>query len=569
MEGRSTPDSAQVADYGMLLRRRWWVIVLGGVVGLLLAIEIMALSAKTYVTSASVLVSATNTGDSTDVEGSRTNGAINLDTEAQLVSSLDVATRARTLLKATEDPRTLAQNVRSIVPPNTSILQISFSAQTPEDAQRGAQAFAQAYLDNRGTSVSSSVKTQIKALQDQIASVSRNLQTATAKKAALPTSSPDYAYAAALENTYTQQISQLTGRLNPLQTTAVTPGRIITTAKLPTTATDPNPRVYLPSGLLLGLLFGLVFAGLLQRVDKRVHSEADVRRAVDLSVITSVAVTKPDGLAAAFLEPAGRTAQSFRRLRNLLVSRVPANGKIVLVAGTSRGLSGSVVAANLAGTLARGGSNTILICADADSRISSLVGLHETTGLSEALAGTVDVSSVRRPMQGLSRLQVIGPGLSRDKVAERVQSEAFIDLLEELRQERSAFIIVEAPPTSSTADAQALAALADVVILAVEGQESLRSHLVDAMAQLNRVQAEVLGVVLVDLSRKVLRWARSRPIESAESTSAAPASPASSTGSASQPAPAFPSSSPLPMAPDAPVDQETMPISTMLTPRRT
>lgn len=550
MDGRPTPDSTQVADYGMLLRRRWWVVLLGGIVGLLLAVEFMALSGKTYVSSASVLVSATDTGDSTDVEGSRTNGAINLDTEAQLVTSLDVATRAKALLKAAEDPRTLAQNVRSVVPPNTSILQISYSAPTPEDSQRGAQAFAQAYLDNRGTTATTRVQSQIKALQGQIAAVSRNLQAATGKKAALPTSSPDYAYAAAQENTYTQQISQLTARLNPLLTTAVTPGRIITSARLPTTATDPNPRVYLPSGLLLGLLFGLGFAGLLQRVDKRIHSEADVRRAVDLPVIASVPISKPEALAAAFLAPSGRAGQAFRRLRNLLVSRVPTTGKIVLVAGTSRGLSGSVVAANLAGTLARAGSNAVVVCADPNSRILPLIGLRESAGLSEALIGTVDLSIVRRPLKGLSRLQVIGPGLSRDMLAERVQSEAFIDLLETLRQERSAFIIVEAPPTSSTADAQALAALADVVILAVEAQQSVRSHLVDAMAQLDRVQAEVLGAVLVNLSRKVLRWARSQPMELAESTLT------------------LPSSSPVPVTPDAPVDQETMPISTILMPRR-
>jgi capsular polysaccharide biosynthesis protein/Mrp family chromosome partitioning ATPase len=553
MDGRSTPDSTQVADYGMLLRRRWWVVLLGGIVGLLLAFEFMALSGKTYESTASVLVSATNTGDSSDVEGSRTNGAINLDTEAQLVTSLDVATRAKALLKAAEDPRELTQNVRSVVPPNTSILQISYSAPTPEDAQRGAQAFAQAYLDNRGTTAKAAVASQIKALQGQIAQVSRNLQEVAGKKAALPTSSPDYQYATAQENTYTQQIGQLNSRLNPLVTTEVTPGRIITTAKLPTSATDPNPRVYLPSGLLLGLLFGLGFAGLLQRVDKRIHSEADVRRAVDLPVIASVPISKPEGLAAAFLAPSGRAAQAFRRLRNLLVSRVPTTGKIVLVAGTSRGLSGSVVAANLAGTLARAGSNAVVVCADANSRILPLVGLRDSAGLSEALVGTVDLSLVRRPLNGLSRLQVIGPGMNRDTLAERVQSEAFIDLLETLRQERSAFIIVEAPPTSSTADAQALAALADVVILAVETQQSVRSHLVDAMAQLDRVQADVLGVVLVRLSRKVLRWAGSQPMEPAESTST------------------LPSSKPVPMAPDAPdapVDQETMPISTILMPRR-
>ena len=45
MEARP-PDSVQVADYGAMLRRRWWVLALGALVGLLLAIEVLVLSTK-------------------------------------------------------------------------------------------------------------------------------------------------------------------------------------------------------------------------------------------------------------------------------------------------------------------------------------------------------------------------------------------------------------------------------------------------------------------------------------------------------------------------------------------
>jgi Mrp family chromosome partitioning ATPase/capsular polysaccharide biosynthesis protein len=510
MEARPTPDYVQVADYGAMLRRRWWVVLLGMLVGLLLALELLALSTKTYVATASVLVTSTGTS-SDDVAGGRTSGEINLDTEAQLLTSIDVATAAQALLKSTEDPRVLADHVTATVPANTSVLEISYSAATPEDAQRGAQAFAKAYLDNRLATATARVSGQVKALQSQLASLQKSLQEVTGKVAALPETSPDHALAVAQQNVLVNLITQLNARLSPLQANAIEPGRTIANAKLPAVPSDPNPLIYLPSGLLGGLLLGLAVAALLQRVDRRVHGAADVRRAGGPPVLSSVPIKNLTAVAAGFTAPSSPAGQAFRRLRNQLVARYPGTGQIVLVAGVAKGVAGSVVATNLASSLARAGANTILVCADLRSRSCvPLVGLHEYQGLAEVLLGTVDLADVRRPVPGLSRLQVIGPGLATRAAEERVQSDTLVDVLQKLQEERSAFVVVEAPPTSTSADAQALAALADVVILAVEARQTLRRDVVDAMAEFGGVEAVVVGAVIVTFARRVLRKARRR-----------------------------------------------------------
>jgi Mrp family chromosome partitioning ATPase/uncharacterized protein involved in exopolysaccharide biosynthesis len=503
------PDSVQVADYGAMVRRRWWVLALGAVVGLLLAVELLVLSTKTYISTAGVLVLPTGV-DSSSVSGGRTGGEINLDTEAQLLMSIDVASRARTLLKVPDEPRDLAANVAVAVPPNTSVLNVSYSAPTPEDAQRSAQAFAQAYLDNRAAVATQKLKTQVAALQEQITAARKNLQEVTAKKAALPETSPDRADADAQENILINQITQISGDLSSLQaalTAKVDPGRVINSPKLPAAPTDPNPKIYLPSGLLLGLLIGLGFAVLLQRVDKRVHNEADLRRTSGLPVLTTVPINRLSSIAAGISTHSSPAGQAFRRLRNLLVSKYSGSGQIILVAGVAKGVSGSLVAANLASTLARAGSDTVLVCADLRSRSTlPLVGLEDDKGLAEVLIGSTDLAKVRRPVPGLSRLQVIGPGMV--DAEEWVQSEALVDLLQQLQQERSAFVVVEAPPTSMSADAQGLAALADVVLLAVEGRHTLRRDVIEAVDEFDRVGAEVLGSVLVAFTRRVIRQAR-------------------------------------------------------------
>jgi capsular polysaccharide biosynthesis protein/Mrp family chromosome partitioning ATPase len=509
MEARPSPDQAQVADFGAMLRRRWWVVVAGGIVGLLLALEIITLATKTYTATASVLVTSTGIGSADEIAGGRTSGEINLDTEAQLLTSIDVATRAQALLKSPEDPRALADRVMATVPPNTSVLEVSFSAGTPEDAQRGAQAFATAYLDARKATAATRVAEQVKSLQSQIATLQKSLQDVTGKIAALPESSPDHAYAVAQQNVLVNQISQLNARLSPLLGSSIVPGRTITNAKLPTVPASPNPMVYLLSGLLGGLLVGLALAVLLQRVDRRVHSAADVRRAAGLPVLCSVPIKSLSALAAGFNAPASPTGQAFRRLRNLLVARYSGAGNIVLVAGVSRGATGSVVATNLASALARSGARTVLVCADLQSRsFTPLVGMPESAGLAEVLLGTASLNDVRRSVPGLPRLQVVGPGRSIDAAADRAQSDELIDVLQALQQERSAFVVVEAPPTSTGADAQALAALADVVILAVEARQTLRRDVADAMVEFSGVQAEVIGAVIVTFTRRVLRRAR-------------------------------------------------------------
>jgi Mrp family chromosome partitioning ATPase/capsular polysaccharide biosynthesis protein len=542
MEARP-PDSVQVADYGAMLRRRWWVLALGALVGLLLAVEMLMLSSKTYLATAGVLVLPTGV-DNGSVAGGRTGGEINLDTEAQLLTSVDVATRAKALLKVPDEPRDLAANVSVAVPPNTSVLNISYSAPTPEDAQRSAQAFAQAYLDSRAAVATAKLKTEAEALQGQIAAARKNLQEVTGKKAALPETSPDRADADAQEKVLINRITELSGDLSPIEAALVAkvqPGRVINSPKLPAAPTDPNPKIYLPSGLLLGLLIGLGFATLLQRVDKRVHNEADLRRTSGLPVLTAVPINRLSSIAAGISSHSSPAGQAFRRLRNLLVSKYPGSGQIVLVAGVAKGVSGSLVAANLASTLARAGSDTILVCADLRSRSTlPLVGLDDDKGLAEVLIGSTELAKVRRSVPGLPRLQVIGPGMV--DAEEWVQSEALVDLLQQLQQERSAFVVVEAPPTSMSADAQGLAALADVVILAVEGRHTLRRDVTEAIDEFDRVGAEVLGSVLVAFTRRVIRQARRQ---------------------SSAPAPVGTGTTTRPAAPDLGID-ETMPISEQL-----
>src|SRR4051794_40876188 len=142
------PASYDASDYLGMVRRHWWIVLAFVLAGVLGATAGARTQPKEYEATASVLVLALGSQDANASNG-RTTGNINLDTEAQLVTSTDVATAAGQLLKVTTPASTLAAAVQVSVPPNTTVLDISYDAPTAAQAQAGAHAFAAAYLAAR------------------------------------------------------------------------------------------------------------------------------------------------------------------------------------------------------------------------------------------------------------------------------------------------------------------------------------------------------------------------------------------------------------------------------------
>jgi hypothetical protein len=77
-----------------------------------------------------------------------------------------------------------------------------------------------------------------------------------------------------------------------------------------------------------------------------------------------------------------------------------------------------------------------------------------------------------------------------------LQSQALRDTLATLR-ERAAYVVVEAPSTATSADAQSLASLADAAIVAVELRRTRNTEVADAADQLRRVGTPLLGAVVL------------------------------------------------------------------------
>ena len=493
-----TRPVSDVSHYLGLFRRHWWVALLATGAGLAGGAVVSNALPKVYESTTSVLVQAVD--QDVNAQGGRTKGTINLDTEAQLVGSGAVAVKAQQLLRSPDSPLELARNVSVEVPANTTVLVIRYSAGDPKAAQAGSHSFAEAYLRNREETARSGLDQQIKTLSLKVKQLTASLTTINKRLTAAQPGSSERSNLESIRNNSQNQLNSLTGRLNELTTTTVGAGSIISDARLPDTPTSPNPLLNMATGAMLGLLAGLGLAFARERLDRRVRSAADVRDRARINVLAALDErTTPhfDDV----LQPYGPGGRVFNRLRNEVLASLSSGDQIIVVTSANRGSASALVAANLAAALARTGSDVVLIGAHLPDSVvdaaplARMLGVAPMPGLSDLLAGRIGMVKAMQRTPRIPSLRVITTG-GTATAAGLMQSQRLRDTLEALRRQ-AGYVVIEAPSTSSSADAQSLASLADAAILAVELRRARRPALLDAAEQLRRVGTPLLGAVVL------------------------------------------------------------------------
>jgi capsular polysaccharide biosynthesis protein/Mrp family chromosome partitioning ATPase len=491
------PVSADLSHYLGVVRRHWWILLLVTGAGLGAGIAVTHSMPKVYESSASVLVQAV--GQDTNAAGGRTNNTINLDTEAQLVGSGAVAVKAAALLRSSVNPIELARNVSVEVPANTTVLVIRFEADNPQAAQAGSHAFAEAYLRNREETARSGLDTQIKSLTLKLRQLTTNLTGINSKLALARPDSSQRANLESLRNNAQNQLNSLSGKLNELTTTTIGAGNIISDARAPDAPTSPNEMLNLATGTMAGLLLGFLLAFVRDRLDRRLRTVGDVRRAriPVLAALDERSTPHFDDV----LQPYGPGGRVFNRLRNEVLATLTPGDQVIVVTGASRGPATTLVAANLAASLARTGSDVVLIGAHLPDSVvqaaplARMLGVSAMPGLSDLLSGRIGLTRALQRTPRIPSLRVITTG-GTATAAGLMQSQRLRDTLEALRRQ-GGYIVIEAPSTSSSADAQSLASLADAAIIAVELRRVGRPALLDAAEQLERVDTKLLGTVVL------------------------------------------------------------------------
>ncbi|OLT27975.1 hypothetical protein BJF79_42175, partial [Actinomadura sp. CNU-125] len=509
-----------------MLRRRMRLLIALVVAGTVVGVGAGVLLPAEYSATASVLVSPLE-GNPYSPEG-RGDDLINLETEAQLVQTDAVAELVQRKLKG-EDIATLRSRVSTVVPPNTQILNIVYSAGSGDAAETGARAFAEAYLKYRQQRAQAVIDGKLKKLEEQAAKVQENMTAANRQLAGA--SAAQQSLLGQRITAYANQLGVIDEQKNDVSSTPVAPGQVINPAAAKGGAGVKRIGIFGAGGLVAGALLGLALVLTRERLDRRLRTAEQVE-ALGLRVLSIVPPGAGGELALAdgARTPAG---DAYRRLRSGIVANIQATPLTMLVASATPATTTSTTGTNLAVALAYAGSDTILVDATADEPDpAASFGLPPGKGLAEILLKGTDPAALL--IHAESQLRLLPRGTNPAAAAHRFSGPRMRDAVDTLR-DRADFVLVNAPDVHD-ADTQALCTLVDTVVLVVQDGVTTREDLQQAYAEVVHAGSTVLGVVIESTSGvppRPVRHAAPRPADVRQQPGgraadrAAPARPAS------------------------------------------
>ncbi|MCU1616352.1 MAG: lipopolysaccharide biosynthesis protein, partial [Frankiales bacterium] len=482
-------SGASPGQLAAVVSRHRTFIGLIGLLGLLAGLAAGFLMPASYKASASVLVAPLEGNPYSPI--GRGDDIVNLGTEAQLVSTDAVAKMARDRLRA-GDPAALRAQVAVDNPPNTQVLNISFSGSARQSARAGAQAFAESYLDYRRQRTQNILDGKLSKLKDQSRRVQQELQAATLRLPAATGS--QRTFLSQRISAYTNQLGIIDEQSNDLASTTVNPGQVITPAALPGSAGKVTGTLLGGAGGLVGgLLIGLGVSMLRARLERRISAAEGVER-LGLRVLSVIPPFDDPAHGLALVDaPKSEVSDAYRRLRAATVAALPQHPVTILVSSATPGRTAMLTSSNLALALSVAGSSTIMIDAGAagvDSAV--LFGLRSPKGLSDTLLDGVDPATLL--VHGAAQLRLLPRGARAEEATQRFSGPRMRDAAAVLR-ERADVVIINGPSLHD-ADAQALCTLTDAVLLIATVGVTSRDEILQARVEAERAGTTVIGAVV-------------------------------------------------------------------------
>lgn len=447
---------------------------------------------KSYTATTAILVQPSSS-DAGEVENGRTSGPINLDTEAQILTSSVVASQARDDMGVRTSLDDLIDQVAVTVPPNSAVLEVSFTDPDPESAAEGAAAFADAYLANRKAQTARVVSEHDNAIRDEIDSVNQTLSSVSEQIAGQPEGSSERAVLESQQDQLRQRLQSLNAQIGAAGVAGADLGEVITQAQVPTTPSAPDPRILGVSGLMIGLLLGVGAALVSARRDNRVYGRRELED-LGLDVLVPVLDVPADGSVVSAVS-SRHDVNAIRMLRNSVLAQLPDHRGALLIVPISANTLAAGTAANLGATVARTGFSSVVVAADSRAGDGRDPASGSARGLGDVLLGTVGLGQAIQPT-GERGLGWLPAGAEGSLSAELLQGPRVGETVRELRAICDV-VIAHVAPASRNADAQSLAPLFDGVVLVASERETTTDEVAEAIEQFAHVSAKILGAVVV------------------------------------------------------------------------
>jgi succinoglycan biosynthesis transport protein ExoP len=296
--------------------------------------------------------------------------------------------------------------------------------------------------------------------------------------------------------------------------------RIVDAAEVPKLALAENVRKNLRYGALGAFFLALCVAFCLEYFDSHVKTPEQIKTELGLPFLGLVPLVNAREVVGSPLVQADSASEragippgfgeAFRKLRtNVRLSIPDERTQPLLITSAGMGEGKTVVASNLATTLALSNQRVLLIDADLRRpRLHRVFELPQEPGLSNLLVGEVVASQVIQKTN-VPGLLVLTSGTVPPNPSELLESKRFKDFLAQLGQHFD-WVLIDSPPVLPVTDAMVLSQIVAGVVLVVSADATPLQAARTAVDQLDVARARILGAVLnrVDLEKRAYYYAQ-------------------------------------------------------------
>ncbi len=290
----------------------------------------------------------------------------------------------------------------------------------------------------------------------------------------------------------------------------------------------PNKLIYVGAGLLIGLLLGMVLAVISELLDPRIYTKEVLTQLLEWPILVTLGrISRKEEVIN--LNDYNSNAEAYSNLQTQIeLATRDRSLHMLAITSTTPGDGKTVVAANLAISMAKTGKSVLLIDAnlrhptlheqfdipaDAKGFGNAIVAFRGPSSFatstyqqekSKAYNGAPGIKNVTDEpslapfirVTDIPNLYIMPSGPLPPYPPELLDSKAMQRLLVALSKSGADVIIFDAPALLGLADSIILATKVDGVLVVVDATRANKRHLQQAKVQLNEANVRVLGCVL-------------------------------------------------------------------------
>lgn len=309
-------------------------------------------------------------------------------------------------------------------------------------------------------------------------------------------------------------VSKQYAEMSLWQQTQFGQGQLVDKGYVPGVPVEPNTKLYLLVGFLLGGILGVSYVFVGEAFNNRVDGAAKLREfdVPLLSVVpditpyineehggaetTTVQGREVSTTMVSITNPISPISESFRRLEaNVNYANPDTRLNSLLVTSTRKGEGKSTVAANLGVVMAEADQKVIIV--DTDLRrpnMYNMFRMERSPGIMEVLFDSAPMDEAIRETV-IPNLHVLTTGNRPPNPPAVIKSTAFLALIKELEQ-RYDRVILDTSPFGIIMDSSSFIERIDGIVLVTRFNETKFGELEHTLHSLQRVNANVVGTVL-------------------------------------------------------------------------